>query len=531
MEFIIQLEKYQNKNDIYTEFQNISEIETLSEKFNIFKIIINSSRNRSFDTRSFVQKTRSKNVTAVQPNIVNITSRSSNDFNSYWNLKEANFDKLATKNIKPTHDYIIQVGIIDVGFDEKNNDLKDNIASFYLSGDKRDSSSSHGTKVSSLISAKYGNQEGIIGASLNCKLALVEGYYTQAEIVRSFNKLISERDAFNYSKGKKGSLITTINCSFGVDYGNPDDFKVWCNMIEEAGKVGILVVCSTTNNSENVDYVGDMPTSLCSKCMISVSSHNRSGKIIRGYGKRSVHLSAAGEGVSAIGQLNKIELSSGTSYASPLVASTVAHLYSVLSARQIKMMFDKPLELAIEVKKSILDSVSFTNSNTITGGNLDAYAAMQDFLRLGSVNISNNVITNNSKTDLILLKYKKKYSLLEYQEQKKILKSGVEYNILNFKTSSDFKPIEYIPVISLFQRITKSAFASIFSFLLVNILVLSKTKRFNKEYYVSIIFAGISSLVGWGITTISKKPLAFPSIAINITISMSGFIYLQLKKK
>ena len=130
MEFIIQLNKYQNENDIISEFKNVIEYTIVSKKFKIFKIIIDSS-DRAFDSRSFINVKRSKNVLGVQHNIVNITSRATNK--NYWNLKASNFDKLNYKK----NNYIPIVGIIDSGFDLEDPKIKRKKKSYFLSGKKK----------------------------------------------------------------------------------------------------------------------------------------------------------------------------------------------------------------------------------------------------------------------------------------------------------------------------------------------------------------------------------------------------------
>ena len=314
-----------------------------------------------------------------------------------------------------------------------------------------------------------------------------------------------------------------INCSFGVDYGNPDDFKVWCNIIEEATKVGILIVCATTNIHQNVDYVSDMPTSFDCPGLINVTSNDSSDKIIRGYGNRSIHLSCGGEDVFSNQQ--------GTSFASPLVASAVAELYQSMSNHQSKIMFKNPTKFAQTIKNVILDTVKKNGTKkTISSGCLDVHAAIKEFQCQHSLKLNNNTIENSNPNEIILLRYENFTSWLNYKQKKIIMKPGVEYAKVKINQSLDFKKVNFFTPFPLYKRFFQSAMISFFTLSLVNLIFLAQFKSINREYYIVLFYTGFSSLTSCiFFTLICKQPLKPPGALFNILFSMSGYLFILYK--
>ena len=352
---------------------------------------------------------------------------------------------------------------------------------------------------------------------------MAEGYSTQEQIIKSFDHFIQQRQLFNSSFGKKGSLIVAINCSFGIDYGNPDDFKVWCNIIEEASKIGILVICATTNNHQNVDYVSDMPTSFDCPGMINVTSNDSNNKIIRGYGSRSIHLSCGGEDVFSYQE-------GGTSFASPLVASAVAQLYQSMSNSQSETMFKNPSKFAQIVKNVILDTVRNGSNKTISSGYLDVHAAIKEFEFQKSLKLNDNIIENLNPKEIILLRYENYTSWLNYKQKKKIMKPGVEYTKVKINQSLDFKQVNYIKPFPLHKRFFQSAMISFYTLSLVNLIFLAQFKSINREYYTILFFTGISSITSCiFFTLICKQPLKPQCALCNILFSMSGYLFILYK--
>ena len=62
------------------------------------------------------------------------------------------------------------------------------------------------------------------------------------------------------------------NSSFGVDYGNPNNYPIWCSMYDEMGNVGILSCGAGPNMNVNVDVVGDVPSTCPGEYLIGVTN-------------------------------------------------------------------------------------------------------------------------------------------------------------------------------------------------------------------------------------------------------------------
>ena len=49
-------------------------------------------------------------------------------------------------------------------------------------------------------------------------------------VVEAYSYVLEMRARYNETNGEEGAFIVATNSSFGVDYGNPDDYPIWCAM-------------------------------------------------------------------------------------------------------------------------------------------------------------------------------------------------------------------------------------------------------------------------------------------------------------
>jgi subtilisin family serine protease len=391
-QLIVQLEEWQQEPALYTMIDNITDVSVLSKKLKVYQVTV-ASTNRGVGEREM--RTVRVKAKAAQKNFGGIQARGSpsdEHYNVQWNIKDSKFDKIYGKvsNHTSTGDKIV-CAVIDKDFSFNNHDLQTNLAAnsdgtigydATIDANGIVTNYGHGTSVLGIIGATSDNGIGVFGAGMNCQVLPIDGYADQTAIIRAFNHVLEARDLYNKTKGKEGRLITAVNCSFGVNYGRPDQFPVWCNMIEAVGEVGVLVICATTNHMENVDYYLDMPTSLVADCMISVTAHDKSSEISAGHGTRSIHIAAPGKRIMTIGKGDSEYVpSNGTSMAAPLVTALTSLLYSLVPADRFSAVYDSPVEMAQKVKQHVLNSASSLvgKRKTISNGKLDAEKAVESF--------------------------------------------------------------------------------------------------------------------------------------------------------
>ena len=127
----------------------------------------------------------------------------------------------------------------------------------------------HGTQVAGLIAARTNNQIGMAGLTRNTGLIPLSGLHYEHQIVQAYLYLRDLRRAYNRSKGEQGALVVAANASFGVNYGHPDDYPIWCEVFDKLGEEGILSVSSVMNAPVNIDQASDIPTSCGSDFLIT----------------------------------------------------------------------------------------------------------------------------------------------------------------------------------------------------------------------------------------------------------------------
>lgn len=283
-----------------------------------------------------------------------------------------------------THEPVLAV--IDNGFDQSHEDLE------FLSGgydayndDFTIPTEVHGTHTSGILGAKGNNENGIVGVNWDARIFPVAGLSADEFIVvRAYDHILGLRKLYNSSGGTQGQYIVATNSSFGVDFGNPNNFSDWCAAYDSLGIHGIINIASTANLNMDVEIYGDVPTRCDSNYLIAVTStdHNDNRDNGAAYGSTSIDLGAPGTNIlstvpSAYGTYSS---GTGTSAAAPHVTGVVGLIYSVFSNTTISNSFTNPGGTALYVKDLILDNVDQISSMsgiTTTGGRLNAYKAVK----------------------------------------------------------------------------------------------------------------------------------------------------------
>ena len=242
----------------------------------------------------------------------------------------------------------------------------------------------HGVSVNGMIGARGNDKKGVTGINWNVKIMNIAPFPTssnEATVIAAYSYAYTMRKMYNQTNGKKGAFVVATNLSWGKDLGQPSDAPIWCAFYDTLGTVGILSVAATSNNSSlDIDAVGDLPTACPSDFMLSVHSTNANDANSSAFGQKTIDIGAPGNSIYTTTAGGKYGNTSGTSFASPLVAGIVALSYSspcVFLAKQAKK---DPAGTALAIKKYILesaDAVADLKKLNVSGGRANAFGVLQ----------------------------------------------------------------------------------------------------------------------------------------------------------
>ena len=285
-----------------------------------------------------------------------------------------------------------KVSVIDTGVDVKHEDLQKNLVSNSsytqtVGGIKKQvvyDSDHHGTHVTGIIGATYGNGIGVSGVASgnNNNLAKIMVVGTSFDGENMYTSDII--DAINYSKDNGAKVI---NMSFG---GTGRD-RAMEAAIRDAYDNGIVLVAASGNDESN-----EFSSPSDFKEVISVNASNKYNKPVywSDYGI-SKDISAPGYNILSTTPGNTYKLLSGTSMASPIVAGVVAlmldanpsltpaEVYNILCASTGQSDFDEMLGYGIvnakEAVSAAIDASSSVDVDSVSIKDYDAsYSADYD---------------------------------------------------------------------------------------------------------------------------------------------------------
>ena len=241
----------------------------------------------------------------------------------------------------------------------------------------------HGTWVSGIVGAEGNNNFGVSGVNWNIKILPISAVTNVATVIKGYDYALRMKKLYLQTNGIRGANVVVTNYSGGLDavFGTDPAYKPWCDMYDLLGAQGILSVGSTTNSNSDVDVVGDMPSTCSSEFFIAVTSTDSNGLISRnsGYGTTNIDLAAPGEGIFNLRNGASYFDDSGTSASAPLVAGTVALLYSVPCPTFVTMVKTDKIKAARYVRDAILNGVSPTSelkTYVKYGGYLNAFNSL-----------------------------------------------------------------------------------------------------------------------------------------------------------
>ena len=251
-------------------------------------------------------------------------------------------------------------------------------------------SDDHGTHVAGIIGAVGNNGKGVAGVNWNVKVLPIRGSSTSESIVvKAYSYVLAQRKLYNETNGAKGAFIVATNSSFGVDYGNPNNYPIWCSMYDEMGKLGILSAAAGPNMNVNVDQVGDVPSTCASLYMFGVTNTTKQDNkySAAGYGTTHIDIGAPGTAIYSTMPNNSYGSMTGTSMATPQVAGVIALMYAAMPKNMIESCKEDPAAFALKVREFLLEGADeLASLNNLVAGKrrLNAYGAIQKAVAYGN---------------------------------------------------------------------------------------------------------------------------------------------------
>ena len=410
----------------------------LSNRLNIWLFEINDNKTSREDKMR--RLTTNADVRVIQNNHTNIVLREAIPDDPYYSQQWAPaimslpqaWEEFTTGGITTTGDTIV-VAVIDGGTDWTHEDLScwENSHEIPYNGIDDDNngyiddfhgwnaynhngyvgSSSHGTHVSGIIGATGNNGEGVCGVNWNVKIMPIGGSSdSEAIVVEAYSYALEMRARYNETNGAEGAFVVATNSSFGVDYGNPDDYPIWCSMYDEMGHVGILSCGAGPNRNVNVDVVGDVPSTCPGNYLIGITNTTSADEKYgsAGYGINNIDIGAPGTSIYSTIPNNGYGNMTGTSMATPQVSGTIALMYAALPEEMMQACKSDPANFCLSLKHHLLngaDHLPSLDGLVAEGRRLNAYGAIESALNnsitpelIGEVNITGEPVFGETLT-------------------------------------------------------------------------------------------------------------------------------------
>lgn len=223
---------------------------------------------------------------------------------------------------------------------------------------------SHGMRVVGAIAAKGNNNIGVSGVTWNAKILPIAEIGTIEWSIKAIEYCIKLKRLYWSSNKQKGAYIVALNYSLGTTGFLPDEEPLWCAAYDSLGNVGILATCAVDHTYKDVSIYQDMPILCNSPYQINVTTYDKFNLAVEGHGYSTqyVHLAAPHYFHTTWNDNKYGNSNSGSSFATPLVAGTIALMYSSFDAKFLDTLHKNPKLVSLKIKSTILQQVDITDS-------------------------------------------------------------------------------------------------------------------------------------------------------------------------
>jgi subtilisin family serine protease len=268
--------------------------------------------------------------------------------------------------------------------DNDGNGLIDDVYGYNFQNDRGTFATGfHGLAVAGIAGAKGNNGDFVAGTNWDIQLMFLQCQSFES-VAAALYYAMDQKKLYLETGGAAGANVMVTNTSLGTS-GNcldEDIYPFFSEPMDSLGKYGILSVASTANSSFDVDEEGDVPTNCPSDFLVAVTKTNQMDILVdAAYGRTSVDLGAPGTEIYTLGLDNGVNFNfDGTSASSPLVAGTIALLYSLPCSKIAQSVREEPEQMARQMKSFILDGVDPASSlatRTVSEGRLNARKSME----------------------------------------------------------------------------------------------------------------------------------------------------------
>jgi subtilisin family serine protease len=216
------------------------------------------------------------------------------------------------------------------GIDDDNNGYKDDYRGWnFASGSNNPyDDNQHGTHCAGIVGAVGNNSKGIAGVNWRVKLMALkflgqDGSGTSDDAA----------EAIIYA-AKMGAKVLSNS------WGGGENSRTLQDAIQFASDRGALFIAAAGNESSNTDNIANYPSNYDVPNVVSVASSDRNDALssFSNYGRYTVDLAAPGSSILSAQPVNRYQLLSGTSMATPHVAGVAALIWAQYPSLNMKQV-------------------------------------------------------------------------------------------------------------------------------------------------------------------------------------------------
>jgi subtilisin family serine protease len=206
------------------------------------------------------------------------------------------------------------------GVDDDNNGYKDDYRgwNFVSNNNNPYDDNQHGTHCAGIVGAVGNNGKGVAGVNWKVKIMPLKFLGSDGSGTTD-----DAAEAIIYAANMGAKVLSN-------SWGGGDNSSTLRDAIQFASDRGALFIAAAGNESSNTDNTPNYPSNYDMLNVVSVASSDRNDALssFSNYGRYSVDLAAPGSSILSVQPLNRYQLLSGTSMATPHVAGVAALIWA-----------------------------------------------------------------------------------------------------------------------------------------------------------------------------------------------------------